>query len=131
MWLVWNYLDNNKETAHTDGYICITEEIFFHFGFIIQVVLFKSKSPFCNWAWAFKEFGLVLFSISFRMCYNKDILIFQLANQTFTPWLWSSSWHNFQSLLSWFFVFWIKDSKRVTASFCIKWKTVGFWIRSV
>ena len=31
---------------HTDGHICITEEIFFHFGFIVQVVLFKSESPF-------------------------------------------------------------------------------------
>ena len=67
-------LTKTKKTAHTDGYICITEEIFFHFGFIIQVVLFKSKSPFCNWAWAFKEFWWVLFSISFRVCYIKDIL---------------------------------------------------------
>ena len=41
-------LTKTKKTAHTDGYICITEEIFFHFGFTIQVVLFKSKSPFCN-----------------------------------------------------------------------------------
>ena len=47
------------------------------------MVLFKSKSPFCNWAWAFKEFGSVLFSISFRVCYDKDILIFQVANQTY------------------------------------------------
>ena len=79
---MWNYFDKNKEAVHTDGYICITEEIFFHFGFMIQVLLFKSKSPFCNWAWAFKEFGLVLFSTSsFRVSYNKDIfMIFPVAN---------------------------------------------------
>ena len=35
--------DRNKESAHTDGYICVTEEIFFYFRFIIQVVLFKSE----------------------------------------------------------------------------------------
>ena len=66
-WLVWNYFDKNKETVHNDGYICITEEIFFQFGFIIEVVLFKSKSPFCNWSWACKELSLY-YSLSHSVC---------------------------------------------------------------